>query len=63
MFAYVCLVHAAPVGNNDDFLQNTAFEAAPPTLPSPSPIHSRNIVIEAAASNPEFTVLHGAFIL
>ena len=26
-------------------------------MPSPSPIHSRNIVIEAAASNPEFTVV------
>ena len=26
-----------------------------PTLPSPSPIHSCNIVIEAAATNAEFT--------
>ena len=26
-----------------------------PTLPSPSPIHSRNIVIEATATNADFT--------
>ena len=39
------------------FLSNYCIISRTPTLPSPSPIHSRNIAIEAAATNAEFTVL------
>ena len=39
------------------FLAKYCIWSRTPTLPSPSPIHSRNIVIEAAASNAEFTVV------
>ena len=39
------------------FLSNYCIRSRTPTVPSPSPIHSRNIAIEAAATNAEFTVL------
>ena len=38
------------------FWSNYCIKSRTPTVPSPSPIHSRNIAIEAAATNPEFTV-------
>ena len=44
------------------FLSNYCIISRTPTLPSPSPIHSRNIAIEAAATNAEFTVVHYCFI-
>ena len=39
------------------FVANYCTKSSTPTSPSQSPIHSCNIVIEAAATIPEFTVV------
>ena len=45
------------------FLANYCIEIRTPTSPSPSPFHSRNIVIEATATTPEVTIVCFSVVL
>ena len=56
MFVDTAVIYCITSLREQTFVANYCIKSRAPTSPSPSPIHSRNIVIEAVATNPEFTV-------
>ena len=57
MFVDTAVIYCITSLREPTFVPNYCIKSRTRTSPSPSPIHSRNIVIEAAATNPEFTVV------
>ena len=57
MFVDIAIIYCITSLREQTFLSNYCIKSRTPTVPSPSPIHSRNIAIEAAATNAEFTVV------
>ena len=58
MFVDIAVIYCITSLCEQTCLSNYCIISRTPTVLSPSPIHSRNIAIEAAATNAEFTVLH-----
>ena len=56
MFVDTAVIYCITSLREQTFVSNYCIKSRTPASLSPSPIHSRNIVIEAAATNPEFTV-------